>query len=145
MKQPLVITELRTLPRLLDILLTLLAWFAFIWLVYHGVITVLQTSHEMDSWLQQLVSGAAKIYYLVALAVIVMFLGWAKYNQIRFQLERRQRQTRMTDEELSESLGLPLDLYRHFQELKVFAVDHCADGKVMNIRAIDTASTNTGG
>lgn len=39
MNQPLIFTERRLLPRIIDVLLTAIAWVGFIYLIYKGLIT----------------------------------------------------------------------------------------------------------
>ena len=47
-RHPPIFTERRLLPRLLDALLTLLAWVGFGWLIYQGLINVLQAQPDSD-------------------------------------------------------------------------------------------------
>ena len=44
MSHTLIVTERRLLPRLFDSLMTLIAWVGFIWLIHHGVVSIL---HEI--------------------------------------------------------------------------------------------------
>ena len=47
MNQPLIFTERRLLPRIIDVLLTAIAWVGFIYLIYKGLITALAHSPYM--------------------------------------------------------------------------------------------------
>ncbi|CAM7880520.1 hypothetical protein CIFRMA203M1_11085 [Citrobacter freundii] len=47
MNQPLIFTERRLLPRIIDVLLTLIAWVGFLYLIYKGLITALAHSPYM--------------------------------------------------------------------------------------------------
>jgi biofilm PGA synthesis protein PgaD len=47
MSQPLIFTERRLLPRIIDVLLTIFAWVGFLYLIYKGLITALAHSPYM--------------------------------------------------------------------------------------------------
>lgn len=51
MNQPLIFTERRLLPRIIDVLLTLIAWVGFLYLIYKGLITALAHSPYMGATL----------------------------------------------------------------------------------------------
>lgn len=44
MNQPLIFTERRLLPRVIDVVLTLIAWIGFLYLIYKGLIVALAHS-----------------------------------------------------------------------------------------------------
>ena len=104
MNQPLIFTERRLLPRIIDVLLTLIAWVGFLYLIYKGLITALAHSPYMGVRPFFTTLDTVTFYILVALVNGLVLIGWAKYNQFRFRVERRSRRPGLEDHELAESL-----------------------------------------
>ncbi len=67
MTHPLIVTERRLLPRLIDSLLTLIAWGGFIWLIYHGVESILHTQSQDGVVPFKLTFNTVVFYLLIVL------------------------------------------------------------------------------
>lgn len=48
MSQPLIFTEQRLLPRVIDVLLTIFAWIAFLHLIHEGLVVALMEPRHME-------------------------------------------------------------------------------------------------
>ena len=101
MNQPLIFTERRLLPRIIDVLLTAIAWVGFIYLIYKGLITALAHSPYMGVRPFFTTLDTVTFYILVALVNGLVLIGWAKYNQFRFRVERRSRRYRKSLNDIS--------------------------------------------
>lgn len=99
MSQPLIFTEQRLLPRIIDVLLTLFAWVGFLYLIYKGLITALAHSPYIGVRPFFTTLDTVTFYILVALVNGLVLIGWAKYNQFRFRVERRSRRPGLEDRE----------------------------------------------
>lgn len=84
MNQPLIFTERRLLPRIIDVLLTAIAWVGFIYLIYKGLITALAHSPYMGVRPFFTTLDTVTFYILVALVNGLVLIGWAKYNGFVF-------------------------------------------------------------
>jgi len=101
--QPLIFTERRLLPRIIDVLLTLIAWVGFLYLIYKGLITALAHSPYMGVRPFFTTLDTVTFYILVALVNGLVLIGWAKYNQFRLRVERRSRRPGLEDHELADN------------------------------------------
>lgn len=137
MSHPLICTERRILPRLLDTLFTLIAWVGFGWLVCQGLINVLQAQPEAGTRPLALNIGTISMYLLIALVNAMLLVLWARYNQRRFAVERRQRRDGLPDETLARLSGLPAERLQQMQLTRSMVVSHDADGSITEVRARD--------
>lgn len=137
MSHPLICTERRILPRLLDTLFTLLAWVGFSWLVGQGLINVLHT--QPDTGIRPLALNVSTIsmYLLIALFNAMLLVLWARYNQRRFAVERRRRAAALPDETLARLGGLPVERLQQMQVTRSMVVNHDAGGSITEVRARD--------
>lgn len=133
MAKTLIYTERRFLPKLLDGLLTLLAWAGFIWLIYYGLAKVLEVHPNIGPRPVGLALGTIAIYLLVAVFNTAILIIWAKYNQKRFKVERRNRREPMSDGELIGHFSVDPGLYQKMQQAKVSVINHCGKGKVCDV------------
>lgn len=72
-------------------------------------------------------------YILVALVNGLVLIGWAKYNQFRFRVERRSRRPGLEDHELAESLRITRELVTELNKARVLTVHHHENGEISHI------------
>ncbi|ART82241.1 poly-beta-1,6-N-acetyl-D-glucosamine biosynthesis protein PgaD [Oceanisphaera profunda] len=132
MSHPLIVTERRILPKLLDSLLTIIAWVGFIWLIYHGVVTVLHAQSEGGDPLS-LTLGTVIFYLLIALANSLLLILWAKYNQRRFRTERRIRPQELPHGQLAIQFGLTQETLEQLNQSQIVVVSYNNDGTALEV------------
>lgn len=142
MNQPLIFTELRPMPRLIDILLTLFAWVLFIWLIYSGLALALE--HTILSEIRPffMTLDTMTIYTVVALFNGIVLIGWAKYNQYRFRVERRHRRPGLEEPELASSLHISEKLTHELGMARVVTVFHDDNGDIDHIERVKVILDN---
>lgn len=134
MSHPLIFTERRLLPRLFDSLLTLIAWVGFIWLIYHGLVSILHTQPEDGIHLLRPSVGTLAIYLLIVLVNSLFLFIWAKYNQLRFTSEeRRTRRQEFSDEQLAIHFGLTQETLGKINQSQIAVVSYDKEGTVAGI------------
>ena len=110
MSEPLIHTEQRAIPRWIDIIITALAWVGFIFLFAKGFFDMIGRAPNMGPipFRLYILSGLTTIALYVAIALFnaVIIIVWAKYNQVRFQVERRGHRPSLDDDELASSMDL---------------------------------------
>lgn len=135
MSHPLIYTERRRLPRLLDTLLTLLIWIGFLWLIYQGLISVLQVRPDAGPRPLNLSISTITMYVLIALFNSLLLILWAQYNQHRFAVERRTRRDELSDEKLAGYFGMTADMLLQMKDTQVIVVSHDVDGSLTGVHA----------
>lgn len=133
MSQPLIFTEQRFIPRLIDVILTLIAWVGFSYLIYKGLITALAHSPFMGLRPFFTTLNTVSFYALVALINGLVLIGWAKYNQLRFRVERRNRKPGLEDNELAVSMHITPELAMELNKGRVLTVFHYENGEIEHI------------
>lgn len=141
MSHPLIFTERKLLPRLLDTLFTLLAWTGFVWLIYQGLIHVLQAQPDAGPRPLNLNITTVSMYVLIAVANGLLLSLWAQYNRYRFSVERRTRRDELSDEALASLLGLPATNVQQMQQTRTIVVSHDGDGNITDVHAHLKADT----
>ncbi|ELI8259577.1 poly-beta-1,6-N-acetyl-D-glucosamine biosynthesis protein PgaD [Yersinia enterocolitica] len=110
MSAPLIHTEQRLLPRLIDIIITALAWFGFIFLFVKGFLDMIHRAPNMGTipFRMYILAGLTTLALYAAIAAFnaIVLIVWAKYNQIRFQVERRGHRPHLGDDELADSMEM---------------------------------------
>ncbi len=134
MSHPLIVTERRILPRLIDSVLTLIAWGGFIWLIYHGVESILHTQSQDGAVPFKLTFDTVVFYLLIVLVNSLLLVLWAKYNQIRFSVERRTRRDELSDQQLAEHFGLKSDVLEQLKQSQIAVVSYSDDGSTLDVR-----------
>ncbi|MDC9588246.1 poly-beta-1,6-N-acetyl-D-glucosamine biosynthesis protein PgaD [Xenorhabdus sp. XENO-10] len=137
MKDPLIFTEQRLSPRLIDILLTVLAWVGFIYLFTMGL------SHFSHNGPRPFVSvftsaftlepGSIVLYIAIAIFNALLLIGWAKYNQRRFRTERRRHRPVLTHAEIAQSFILEKNLLDILRQSKVSSITYDNHGHIISI------------
>lgn len=127
-------TRQHWLPKAIDIIATLLAWYLFIWLVVSGLREMLAQDMRVTfiNLPPQLVLTAFNLlnYTLMGVALTVILLLWAKYNQVRAgRYTRRARIPEMSDNRLSVSFGVHPSVVQAMrgESRLVFHNDHNGD------------------
>lgn len=134
MQQPLIFTERRLLPRLIDILLTVIAWGGFLWLIYHGMVKAIIEHPDMGPRPVISTLNTLALYLVVAVLYGAALILWARYNQYRFRTERRTRQPELEDEEVAQSFQITPELVEELNKARVLTVHHNEHG---GINAVD--------
>ncbi|WP_145507004.1 poly-beta-1,6-N-acetyl-D-glucosamine biosynthesis protein PgaD [Yersinia alsatica] len=110
MSAPLIHTEQRTIPRWIDIIITALAWFGFIFLFVKGFLDMIHRAPNMGPipFRVYILAGLTTLALYAAIAAFnaVVLIVWAKYNQVRFQVERRGHRPHLNDDELADSMEM---------------------------------------
>lgn len=130
MSQPLIFTEQRVWPRVIDVLLTILAWGAFLHLIYNGLILALMQSTYIGIRPFFSTLDTVTLYFCIALINGLLLIGWAKYNQFRFSVERRKRRFGCNDQELAESLHMAPSLVMAMSQGRRLTVYHHENGYI---------------
>lgn len=133
MSHPLIITERSLLLRLIDSLLTLIAWAGFIWLIYHGVVSVLHAQLQTGAMPLNLTVNTVVFYLLIVLLNSLLLVLWAKYNQVRFSTERRTRQEEMPDDQLAVHFGLTPEVLKQLHQSQIAVVNYNNDGTELEV------------
>ncbi|MEJ6656051.1 MAG: poly-beta-1,6-N-acetyl-D-glucosamine biosynthesis protein PgaD [Pseudomonas sp.] len=133
MSHPLIYTERRLLPKLVDTLLTLLIWIGFSWMIYQGLISVLQAQPDAGPRPLDLSVDTITMYVLIALINSLLLILWAQYNQYRFAVERRTRRNELSDEELADCFGIASDTLLQMKNNQVIVVSHDRDGTLTGV------------
>lgn len=137
-------TQQHMLPRVVDALLTLVAWLGMVYLVVQGVAEVIANGQQGPrpslgtEFLLTL--DTLLIYLLVGIAIGVVLLAWAKYNERR--ADWYQRRTRMPDvceEGLSERFQVSLPVLDCLQNQQVLILHNHEDGTLAAIEFPGTA------
>lgn len=133
----LIVTERRKLPRVVDAVLTLLAWFAFAYLFLTGFVAVLQTkpSAQEHGHFGLLFATFATLatYFIIGLVNALILFGWALYNEWAHRVERRSPIADLSAEQMCRSFDLPLALMHTLRDNQVNSVYHDADGNIVGV------------
>ena len=134
MMQPLIFTEQRLAPRVFDVALTVLAWGAFLYLIYFDLMKELML-HPLASGPRPIIAtlGTISLYFLVAMLNGVALIIWAKYNQFRFRVERRKRRPDLEHDELAESFQVTPALVMELNKGRVQTVYHDHHGGIDHV------------
>ncbi|ANI29012.1 hemin storage system protein [Yersinia entomophaga] len=138
MSAPLIQTEQRLLPKLIDIIITAFAWCGFIYLFVNGLLaTVHHAPHAGTIPLHiYLLEGLSTIviYLLIALFNALVLIAWAKYNQVRWRVERRQHRPHLEDHELASTLSVQAELIAELKGGNNFVLYNDEDGRLVDVK-----------
>tara|TARA_R110000822_G_scaffold21702_1_gene68341 strand:+ start:5931 stop:6416 length:486 start_codon:yes stop_codon:yes gene_type:complete len=126
------------LPQLVDIILTIIAWVVFVWLMYNGIVDLIDDQRqgpriEMGT---QLLSGldSLLLYLVLSLMVAGILSIWAVYRRKQAdKFERRKRVPDISDTTLSSSFGVDPRLMKLLQEQQVLTVHNDDDGHLLSV------------
>ncbi|QGU11027.1 poly-beta-1,6-N-acetyl-D-glucosamine biosynthesis protein PgaD [Leclercia sp. J807] len=130
MIQPLIFTEQRLFPRMLDCLLTIVAWLGFSWLIYRGLITAIEHDPFIGTRPFYITLSTLSLYLLVACLIGLALITWAKYNQLRFRVERRKRRPGLERHEVAASFNITPELALMMNQAQVFTLAHYDTGAI---------------
>ena len=136
MKGPLIHTRQGRLMRLVDLLVTLIAWFGFLYLFVRGVLAVLRyQGPDVAARLELLHATFDTLgwYLVVAIFNASVLAAWAIYNQIRRRVERRSKIPALDDEKLSASFRLTPQLLRALRTNQVIVVHNDDHGGIADV------------
>ncbi|CCW29389.1 HmsS, Haemin storage system protein S [Xenorhabdus nematophila F1] len=131
MKEPLIFTEQRLSPRLIDIILTILAWIGFIYLFMVGLFYSSHHSPNPFTFTSEL--NSIILYIFIAVFNAFLLIGWAKYNQCRFRVERRHHRIPLTHAEIAKSFILEQKLLNVLRQGKVSSITYDNHGHIIGI------------
>ncbi|MDX7991838.1 poly-beta-1,6-N-acetyl-D-glucosamine biosynthesis protein PgaD [Xenorhabdus littoralis] len=133
MKDPLIFTEQRPLPHLIDILLTILIWAGFIYLFALGLLNSPHHGPRLFASVFTSELGSITLYIAIAVFNALLLIGWAKYNQYRFRIERRRHHPALTHEEVAKSFILKQKLLDALRQNKVSSITYDNHGHIIDI------------
>ncbi|QFH72587.1 poly-beta-1,6-N-acetyl-D-glucosamine biosynthesis protein PgaD [Enterobacter sp. E76] len=130
MEQPLIFTEQRKLPKFIDTVLTIAAWLGFGYLIYLGLVKALSENAFMGPRPFESTLVTLALYFLIALVNGLVLILWAKYNQLRFRVERRKRRQALAPKELAVSFHITPELVTELNKARVLTVHHNSMGGI---------------
>ncbi|MBT0717997.1 poly-beta-1,6-N-acetyl-D-glucosamine biosynthesis protein PgaD [Rosenbergiella epipactidis] len=124
--QPIIITEPRRSIRIVDSILTLIAWGGFLYLIIHEYQQLFSRQYRPE------VSPAITLlnYFLFAIIYVLLFILWAKYNQLFFSRERRKRKGMPNQRKLAKSFAISIAELEKLESHKVIKVFHSPSGEI---------------
>ncbi|MBT0730927.1 poly-beta-1,6-N-acetyl-D-glucosamine biosynthesis protein PgaD [Rosenbergiella nectarea] len=130
--QPILITEPRLSIRIVDSILTLIAWGGFLYLILHEYQLLFSEQYRSE------VSPVTTLinYFLFALIYVFLFILWAKYNQLFFNRERRKRKKSLSQEALAKSFDITVDELEKLEDHRVIIVFHSPSGEITQSETI---------
>ncbi len=129
-EQPLIFTEQRKLPKFIDTVLTIAAWLGFGYLIYLGLVKALSENAFMGPRPFESTLVTLALYFLIALVNGLVLILWAKYNQLRFRVERRKRRPALAPKELAVSFHITPELVTELNKARVLTVHHNSMGGI---------------
>lgn len=138
MMGPLIHTRQGRLMRLLDVLVTLVAWCGFLYLFVRGVLAVLRyQGPDMASRLELIHATFDTLgwYLVIAIFNASVLAAWALYNQIRRRVERRGKIPALDDDKLSASFRLTPQLLRALRSGQIIVVHNDEHGGIADVVA----------
>lgn len=141
--QPIIITEPRLVPRIIDALLTLLAWAGFIYLIYREYYVVFP---DVSGDPSPASSGPGVLLYygFFALLYVAIFILWAQYNQHFFTRERRRRKKVPDEQTLAQSFSITVNELETLNHNRVLRVHHDPSGGIVRIDKLSPAALQSG-
>ncbi|CNH75999.1 poly-beta-1,6-N-acetyl-D-glucosamine biosynthesis protein PgaD [Yersinia pekkanenii] len=138
MNAPLIHTEQRLIPRWIDIIITALAWFGFIFLFVKGFLDVIDRAPNMGPipFRLYILGGLTTIALYAAIAVFnaLVLIVWAKYNQVRFQVERRGHRAHLDDDELANSMEMSNNMIAQLKAGSCLTLYNDEHGQLLEVK-----------
>lgn len=134
---PLIFTPRCGLAYVIELLVTMLLWAAFVYLFFHRVMdSVAQTSLRNAVESANLLSastGSLTLYALIGLVNGVIIVAWAKYNAYRGKEERRKPIPHLRADELAASFGISPTVLHSMYATRIMTVHHDEHGAIANV------------
>ncbi|CNI26498.1 MULTISPECIES: poly-beta-1,6-N-acetyl-D-glucosamine biosynthesis protein PgaD [Yersinia] len=138
MSAPLIHTEQRAIPRWIDIIITALAWFGFIFLFVKGFLDMIHRAPNMGPipFRMYILAGLTTLALYAAIAAFnaIVLIVWAKYNQVRFQVERRGHRPHLNDDELADSLDVSGDMIAQLKAGSCLTLYNDEHGQLLEVK-----------
>ncbi|CNB18195.1 poly-beta-1,6-N-acetyl-D-glucosamine biosynthesis protein PgaD [Yersinia intermedia] len=138
MSAPLIHTEQRLIPRWIDIIITALAWIGFIFLFVKGFLDIIGREPNMGPipFRIYIISGLTTLALYLAIAAFnaVVIIIWAKYNQVRFQVERRGHRPHLNDDELASSMELSAEMVAQLKAGSCLTLYNDEHGQLLEVK-----------
>jgi biofilm PGA synthesis protein PgaD len=126
------------LARVIDLVLTIVAWILFVMLLYRGVV---DSGTGPESGPRPIVPDALStldtltLYIIVALINAAILIGWALYNQMRFRgRDRRQPIGPLSDNKIAESFRVKTSSLAELRGSRFAVVFHDEGGEIRDIQ-----------
>ncbi|AHM73582.1 poly-beta-1,6-N-acetyl-D-glucosamine biosynthesis protein PgaD [Yersinia hibernica] len=138
MSTPLIHTEQRLIPRLIDITITALAWFGFIFLFVKGFLDMIHRAPNMGPipFRMYILAGLTTLALYAAIAAFnaIVLIVWAKYNQVRFQVERRGHRPHLDDDELANSMEMTPEMIAQLKAGSCLTLYNDEHGQLLDVK-----------
>ncbi|MBB1594990.1 poly-beta-1,6-N-acetyl-D-glucosamine biosynthesis protein PgaD [Achromobacter sp. UMC46] len=123
---------------LVDLLLTAVGWFAFVYLFGSGIVAILRAAAggpDVALWPVFLPTVRTLWGYgLLALANAAVLVGWAVYNHRRFGGKDRRKPIRpLSDHRLAMSFAVTPGQLAALRATRVAVIHHGPDGEILQI------------
>jgi len=123
---------------LVDAVLTIIAWIAFIYLFGAGIVAILRGAAQGPQaplWSTFLPTmGTLSAYLLVAAINAAILVAWAIYNHLRFAgLDRRTSPAAIGAAQLARSFALDAKGVEDINASKVVVIHHDEEGRIMKV------------
>lgn len=123
---------------LVDLLLTAIGWFAFVYLFGSGIVAILRATAggpDVDLWPVFLPTVRTLWGYgLLALANAAVLVGWAVYNHRRFGgKDRRKPIKALSDQRLAKSFAVTSAQLADLRAARISVIHHGHDGEILQI------------
>lgn len=127
-----------TFRHVIDLIVTLLAWFAFLYLLIRGIWAV--GTNQIDGLGMPFFSRALPsmeslaVYGIAMLVQAVLLLLWALYNWSRFHGKtRRSNNGALPDEALTKNYGIQQNTLTSLRNNSISVIHHTHDGRITSI------------
>ena len=127
-----------TFRHVVDLIVTLLAWFAFLYLLIRGIWAV--GTNQVDGLGVPFFSRALPsvesltVYGIAMLVIAVILLLWALYNWSRFHGKtRRSNNGVLPDEALTRNYGIQQSTLSSLRGNSISVIHHTHDGRITSI------------
>ena len=136
--------DVSILIRLRDIVLTVALWVIYIYFIRDSVPFVLDFFDwasngfgDMDMYPELRILSMVQSYGQVAGFMVVLYLGWALYNMMRFRgRQRRKPRPLVTAEDLSHMYGFSVETIESWQDAASVVMHHDAHGHLTDVKIV---------
>lgn len=121
-----------------DVVVTAVAWIAFVYLFGSGVMEILEGHRQSGPGMRipylLPTLGTLGDYALVALLNAGILISWAWYNFLRFRgMDRRKHPAPLTDAQVAQGFHLPLEQRLNAAGAKSMTIRHGKEGNIADI------------
>lgn len=130
----LILTEHRVLPRLFDVVLTLLAWLGFLFFLYVNLLQQL-TGRSSSYW--DILSASFSTVLLYLLAAVLngwLLILWYQYNRRQSHAERHGKLSSLRSDELARSFNVAPQIIAEMNQYNLLTVYHDHIGRIISLK-----------